>query len=187
MLRDSSGQDFGAEDYNNLVPGSDFVNIGGCYQVNIPSEAVWSSVYATPLYSGMWSSGLVGPNASAIYNCCIYSRGGNKHSTTRKSGKPKFSEGPEKKAPTTVDASKVCDIWDSILGPNTTNINPFTGVVDPDRIFQADGIVSIRMGNHEFDSLSTTKAHFHIETWVLDKITNEGVVYNTLQRINMRR
>ena len=70
MLTDGSGRDWGSEDYNNLSPGCDFVNIGGCYQVNIPSQAVWSSVYSTPLYNGMWSGGIVGPSAGDIYSLC---------------------------------------------------------------------------------------------------------------------
>lgn len=102
-------------------------------------------------------------------------------------GKIKIVQGPETKAPNAISASSTFAMWDSILGPNTTNVNPFTGNVDLNRIYSVNSNISIRMGDHEFNSLSSTKAHFHIETWVFDETTNVCVVYNTLQRISMPR
>ena len=53
--------------------------------------------------------------------------------------------------------------------------------------FSMDSNGSIRMAGHELDSLNTTKAHFHFETWVYDAGTKVYVVDNVLQRIDMKR
>ena len=87
------------------------------------------------------------------------------------------------KAPNAIKSTKVTNVWDNYLGKNTTNIHPRTGVADPNRIFSADGIKSIRFGNHEMGSMGTPKGHFHYETWTYDAATDTMTVTNTLQRI----
>lgn len=76
--------------------------------------------------------------------------------------------------------SDVTNYWDDYLGSNQTNINPRTGLVDNDRIFSADGTRSIRFGNHEMNSMGTTKFHFHQEEWKYDPILNKQ--YNNFRR-----
>lgn len=66
---------------------------------------------------------------------------------------------PEIKSPNQVKMSDVTNYWDDYLGSNQTNIYPRTGLVDNDRIFSADGTRSIRFGNHEMNSMDTTKFH----------------------------
>lgn len=73
--------------------------------------------------------------------------------------------------------SDVTNYWDDYLGSNQTNINPRTGLVDNDRIFSADGTRSIRFGNHEMNSMGTTKFHFHQEEWNMIRLT---MLWNTL-------
>ncbi len=90
---------------------------------------------------------------------------------------------PEVKAPNAIKSTNVTGSWDSYLGKNTTNINPRTGAVDPNRIFSADGTKSIRFGSHEMGSMGTPKGHFHYETWMYDAATDTMTVTNTLQRI----
>lgn len=90
---------------------------------------------------------------------------------------------PEVKAPNAIKLDDVTNTWDNYLGKNTTNINPRTGGIDPNRIFSADGTKSIRYGNHEMGSMGTTKGHFHYETWTYDAATDTMTVSNTLQRI----
>ena len=51
------------------------------------------------------------------------------------------------------------DDWNSFLGPNQTDINPFTGQRSPDRIWSADGTRSIRFGDHEMDGMGTKNFH----------------------------
>ncbi len=91
--------------------------------------------------------------------------------------------GGEVKLPTQISASNAVDKWDEFLGPNQTNINKFTGEVDSNRIFSADGSKRIRFGNHEMNSLGTPKAHFHYETWDFNPINNTVTVFNELQRL----
>ena len=90
---------------------------------------------------------------------------------------------PEIKAPNQVKASDVTNYWDDYLGSNQTNINPITGLVDNDRIFSADGTRSIRFGNHEMNSMGTTKFHFHQEEWKYDSVNDVMEYFNTLIRI----
>lgn len=66
--------------------------------------------------------------------------------------------------------------WEDFLGPDQTNIDPRTGMPDPDRIWSADGKRSIRFGKHEMDS-KPNKAHYHKETW------HDDHVENVLQRV----
>jgi hypothetical protein len=61
--------------------------------------------------------------------------------------------------------------WDEFLGKEQTNIDPRDGLVDPDRIWSADGTRSIRFGNHEMNS-SPNKFHYHEETWYGDRVAN---------------
>ncbi len=90
---------------------------------------------------------------------------------------------PETKAPNAINYSDATDLWDDFLGPNTTNVNPRTGLHDPNRIFSSDGTRSIRLSNHEMNSIGTSKAHFHYETWSYDAINDVMNVTNTLQRM----
>lgn len=89
----------------------------------------------------------------------------------------------ETKASQQIKTTDVTDYWDNFLGSNQTNINPRTGQVDADRIFSADGTRSRRFGNHEMNSMGTTKFHFHEETWIYDSIVDEMHYYNKLIRI----
>ena len=90
---------------------------------------------------------------------------------------------PEIKSPNQVKTSDVTNYWDDYLGSNQTNIHPRTGLVDNDRIFSADGTKSIRFGNHEMDSMGTTKFHFHLEEWKYDPVNDVMEYFNTLVRI----
>ncbi len=90
---------------------------------------------------------------------------------------------PEIKAPNAIKSSQVTQRWDEYLGPNTTNINPRTGKVDPNRIFSSDGTKSVRFDSHEMNSMGTPKFHYHEETWTYDPINDTMTVTNTLQRI----
>ena len=90
---------------------------------------------------------------------------------------------PEIKSPKQVKMSDVTNYWDDYLGSNQTNIHPRTGLVDNDRIFSADGTKSIRFGNHEMDSMGTTKFHFHLEEWKYDPVNDVMEYFNTLVRI----
>lgn len=90
---------------------------------------------------------------------------------------------PEIKASSQVKASDVTNHWDDYLGPNQTNINPRTGLVDNNRIFSTDGTRSIRFGSHEMNSMGTTKFHFHEEQWLYDAASDTLEYFNTLYRI----
>jgi hypothetical protein len=90
---------------------------------------------------------------------------------------------PETKMPNAIKSTEVIKSWDEWLGSNTTNVNPRTGLVDPDRIFSVDGTRSIRFGNHEMNSLGTPKGHFHYEKWIYNPVTDTVTVSNSLQRI----
>ncbi|MDD6071895.1 MAG: polymorphic toxin-type HINT domain-containing protein, partial [Clostridiales bacterium] len=72
------------------------------------------------------------------------------------------------------------DDWDDFLGPNQTDIDPFTGKKSKDRIWSEDGKRSIRFGEHEMESMGTARFHYHKETWY------DGYVINELQRIQKR-
>ncbi|NKE62563.1 RHS repeat-associated core domain-containing protein [Lentzea sp. PSKA42] len=72
--------------------------------------------------------------------------------------------------------------WDDFLGPGPhSNLNPRTGLPDPNRITSADGLRSIRFGNHEMGS-KPTKFHYHEETWRRDK-SNQWYVDNVQVRV----
>ena len=90
---------------------------------------------------------------------------------------------PEIKSPNQVKTSDVTNYWDDYLGSNQTNIHPRTGLLDNNRIFSADGTKSIRFGNHEMDSMGTTKFHFHLEEWKYDPVNDVMDYFNTLVRI----
>ena len=98
-------------------------------------------------------------------------------------GHANIVSGGEIKLPNQISFANVTESWDNFLGPNQTNVNIFTGEIDTNRIFSADGTRSIRFGAHEMNSLDTTKAHFHYEDWVYDPLGNSVTVYNRLQRI----
>jgi len=97
--------------------------------------------------------------------------------------KPTVVNGDETKAPNTISAEEATNQWDDYLGTETNNINPVTGASDPNRIFSYDSTKSIRFGMHEMESMSTTKAHYHIETWSYNSSTNTYTVTNILQRV----
>ncbi|WP_017417220.1 RHS repeat-associated core domain-containing protein [Clostridium tunisiense] len=99
------------------------------------------------------------------------------------SANTKVINAPEVKAPNVIKSSEVTGNWENYLGGNTTNINPRTGQVDPNRIFSADGTKSIRFDSHEMNSMGTTKFHYHMETWTYDAVNDTMTVTNTLQRI----
>ena len=63
--------------------------------------------------------------------------------------------------------------WDDFLGPNQTDIDPFSGQKSQDRIWSEDGKRSIRFGEHEMDSMGTARFHYHKETWYEDYTINE--------------
>lgn len=89
----------------------------------------------------------------------------------------------ETKPPNAINYSDAIDLCDDFLGPNITNVNPRTGLPDPNRIISFDGTRSIRFSNHEMNSIGTSKAHFHYETWSYDVINDVMNVTNTLQRM----
>jgi hypothetical protein len=62
--------------------------------------------------------------------------------------------------------------WNQFLGSKQTNIDPRDGMVDPDRIWSADGQRSIRFGDHEGTPNSSGLQHFHEETWYPDRVEN---------------
>ena len=99
------------------------------------------------------------------------------------SEKTKVINTPETKAPHAIDSADAINVWDDYLGPDTTNLNPRTGVADPNRIFSADGTKSIRFGPHEMNSIGTSKAHFHFETWTYDSEKDVMTITNMLQRM----
>jgi len=98
-------------------------------------------------------------------------------------GQTVITKGPEIKISTQIKADDALSAWDDYLGPGQTNYNRFSGEYDMNRIFSADGTKSIRFGNHEMESLGTTKAHFHYEEWIYNPFTNTVRVDNYLQRL----
>lgn len=85
--------------------------------------------------------------------------------------------------PSPCQISDAIDAWNDFLGNNQTSYNRYTGTIDPNRIFSADGTRSIRFGNHEMDSWGTSKAHFRFEEWIYDASSNSVTYYNRLQRL----
>lgn len=89
----------------------------------------------------------------------------------------------ETKAPTQMKSEYAVDAWNEYLGPNQTDINPLTHKNDPNRIFATDNNRSIRFSSHEMNSIGTTKAHFHFETWIYNEEEDLIIIYNILQRL----
>lgn len=89
-------------------------------------------------------------------------------------------------APSPMKPSAATGAWDDFLGSGQTNINPRTGLPDPNRVFSADGTRSIRFGPHEMNS-SSTKFHFHQETWTYDPVANTWHVDNVVQRVPLKK
>ncbi len=85
----------------------------------------------------------------------------------------------------TMKMEDAVNAWDDFLGPNQHNINPRTGLKDANRIFSADSTRSIRFSPHEMNSLGTTKAHFHFETWNYNANTNILTINNVVQRLRL--
>ena len=94
-----------------------------------------------------------------------------------------FNYQKETKAGFQVKSSEVVEYWNEYLGDNQTNVNPYNGVVDKDRIFSEDGLRSIRFGTHEMNKIGTTKFHFHQENWNYNSTTGKIDISNTLIRI----
>ena len=99
------------------------------------------------------------------------------------SSSTKVTRAPEVKSPVSVKATEATGQWDEFLGEGQTNINPLTKQPDPNRIFSADGTRSIRFGNHEMNSMNTTKFHYHEENWMFDPVNDTMTVNNTLKRV----
>ncbi|HMQ87133.1 MAG TPA: SpvB/TcaC N-terminal domain-containing protein [Flavilitoribacter sp.] len=92
------------------------------------------------------------------------------HSKTAKDGVREV----EFASPSTVSGKKAVDQWNDFLGPNQTDINPWTGMRDPDRVFSKDGTRSVRYTRgHE-----AKKSHFHFEYWGRDAETGEVIRLN---------
>jgi hypothetical protein len=92
----------------------------------------------------------------------------------------------ETKSPTAVKPQDVTTEWDRFLGPGPyTNKHPRTGNPTDSLIVSADGMRSIRYGNHEMNS-SPTKHHYHEETWIYDAASDTMTVINNLVRIRMK-
>lgn len=73
--------------------------------------------------------------------------------------------------------------WEEFLGPGEyTNIHPRTGLPDPNRLVSADGLRSIRFGNHEMGS-KPTKSHFHKEAWSFDGASGVWNLQNIVARV----
>lgn len=79
-----------------------------------------------------------------------------------------------------VRPNNALDDWDNFLGPNQTDIDPFTGKKSLDRIWSSDGTKSIRFGDHEMSGIGTKRFHYHRETWYGEYVLNE------VQRIQPR-
>ena len=93
---------------------------------------------------------------------------------------------PETTAPKPIKPAAALDEWNNFLGPGThTNIHPRTGAPDPSRIISADGMRSIRYGNHEMGS-KPTKHHYHEETWSYDAASDTMTVGNTIKRVPLK-
>ena len=132
------------------------------------------------VYQGLWNYGVGSGAGRSLYN----SKGDlSPGKAQKKSAKPEIVKHTEVKAPTQINASEVTNRWDNFLGKMQTNRNPYTGKIDPNRIFSMDGTKSIRFGQHEMNSMLTTKFHFHEEKWVYDSMDNIVNYYNTLVRI----
>lgn len=112
---------------------------------------------------------------------CFRFKGGSA-SINRPSTKTQINNLPETKAPNAIKTSEVTNSWDNYLGSNTTNIHPITGKPDPNRIFSSNATKSIRFGNHEMNSVGTTKAHFHYEAWNYNATDDIMSISNILQR-----
>ncbi len=94
--------------------------------------------------------------------------------------RPEVVNGVERKMPSTMKISDAVDEWDAFLGDGLTSYNPYTGKCDVNRLFSAYGTRSIRFGNHEMQSLGTSKAHFRYEFWAYNSNTNTVIVDNFL-------
>ena len=142
------------------------------------SEPVYVYNFEVEDYHTYFVSGL----GVLVHNSC---GPGNKSgsNTYVPSSNTQIVQHPEVKAPNQVKASDVTNYWDNYLGSNQTNINPRTGLVDNNRLFSADGTRSIRFGNHEMNSVGTTKFHFHQEEWKYDPNNDVMEYFNTLIRI----
>lgn len=77
-----------------------------------------------------------------------------------------------------VPAKRVLDEWNKFLGEGYSNINPITGVKDPDRLWSKDGNRSIRYGPHEMNY-----EHYHYEVWGKDSKSGDWVRLNVYKHI----
>lgn len=83
----------------------------------------------------------------------------------------------------TADAATVVNAWKSFLGAGPySNKHPRTGAPETGRVMSADGLRSIRYGDHEKTSKPTLH-HYHEETWTYDSGANHIAVINMVQRV----
>ena len=130
-----------------------------------------------PVYTGNGNMGYKGGSGNGGTNSAMNNGTAVPNSSTQ------IVKMPETKMSTQINSSEATSAWDNYLGSNQTNYNPYSGTYDSNRIFSADGSKSIRFGNHEMNSLGTSKAHFHYETWIYNPITNVVNYYNVIQRL----
>jgi hypothetical protein len=89
-------------------------------------------------------------------------------------GVPEFEFKSGKAAP----PKKVIDLWKGFLGEGYSDINPWNGQKEKDRLWSKDGHRSIRHGEHEMEY-----SHFHYENWGRDNETGEVRRLNVYQHI----
>jgi hypothetical protein len=102
-------------------------------------------------------------------NATSQSSNSNNTPASRDYGNTPFQEIP---SGTAVRQKNVLNDWNNFLGSNQTNIDPRDGLVDPDRIWSADGQRSIRFGDHETGNSNPNRWHYHKETWSPNFILN---------------
>ena len=176
---------YGFRQAEDLKPGYILILLDGSrkYVEDIHIEELSEAIKVYNFEVEDWHTYFVGEQGVLVHNNCgeTIPEGGS-GSNTPSANTTVISHG-ETKASQQIKTTDVTDYWDNFLGSNQTNINPRTGQVDADRIFSADGTRSIRFGNHEMNSMGTTKFHFHEETWIYDPIADEMHYYNKLIRI----
>ena len=178
----SSGINFnGSTGYQNWIANGSGNRTGNGFSLvatlgDIVNDTIWGGVGSAAQYGG-------GKLVEGLENFVSkrWNKSGSK--THVPSNNTQIVHHPEIKSPNQVKMRDVTNYWDDYLGSNQTNIHPRTGLVDNDRIFSADGTRSIRFGNHEMNSMGTTKFHFHQEEWKYDSVNDVMEYFNTLVRI----
>ena len=94
---------------------------------------------------------------------------------------------PEVIHPRPLKPDQAVDEWHRFLGDGPyTNQHPVTGVPDPDKITSADGLRSIRFGDHEMYPSKPSKFHYHEETWTYDPDKHQWTYDNVVRRVPLR-